>query len=286
MDEDFYIEETSPKKIFFICLFILVAISLLVGYLYYNTDLQIVRSRDLTIELGDKLPTNISKFLRGRDLSDWTIDVSTVSVDEEGNTDAVGEYSFTARKDSNTRRGKIFVVDTTPPVVETQDLTVGVNEEFDIEDFILSCEDLSGSCFYEYAKEEYYTLNETEGTSEVSIIVKDAHDNQVVVKAILTVKEGASLSNTKAADLEVYRTYPRYEDWDKTFTFKFEKGIRDNSDVLNTKFLEIVNTDYSDKFNKPVKERTNLIAYNRFGFALGISVRLEFEDGEVVFVTN
>ena len=285
-DADFYIEETSPKKIFFYCLVILFCLGFGVYALYYYTNRDILKLKDVTVELGEKVPTNIEEYLKGTQVNDYQLDVSNVHVDETGNTDSTGEYSYSVSNGHVTKRGKLFVKDTTAPVVTVQNLTVGLDEDFEVDDFIVSCEDLSIVCYVSYADADSLALNEKEGTYNVTIKIADEHGNSVSQKVKLTVSKDASLSKVKASDLEVSEVIPKIPEWNNTFTYKFEPALLDDSIEFERRLVEIANVDYSAKYDKVITERTNLVIYNRYGYALGISVVLKFEDDSLVYVTS
>ena len=81
---------------------------------------------------------------------------------------------------------KVSVVDTTPPTLETADLTIGVGDSLDVGDFIVKAEDLTGI-------ETYYTDAEPTidkaGEYTVAISAKDEGDNVTESEAKLTVED-------------------------------------------------------------------------------------------------
>ncbi len=82
MDQDFYIEETSPFKIFITIVFFM---ALIAGGIYFylsykNADN--IKLKNVTIELGDKLPTNIDYYASGNNLETYTINLTSISVDD------------------------------------------------------------------------------------------------------------------------------------------------------------------------------------------------------------
>jgi len=284
MDEEFFIEESNPKKIFFVfCLLLIIGTAGYFGWQYYQKQ-DYVKLKTITVELGEKIPTEISRYLKSNELAGYILDVSNVRVDEEGNTNSVGEYSFKLTKGTKSYKGKIIVKDTKPPIVDLQNLTVGLNEEFDPEDFVLSCYDLSLPCYVSFTHISDGLLNEKEGTYDISLTIKDKYGNETIKKAKLTVKKGASLNSIKAADLEVDSLYPKDEDWDDIFTVRFSKGLLNDSPELDSKILAITNFDYSEKYKKEITNQTNILAYNKYGFVLGIIVKLEFIDGTKIYV--
>lgn len=286
IDEDFYFEESNPKKVFLICLLILFLIGVGFGaYKYYDKQTNI-RLKTVEIELGDKVPSDISHYIKSGKYDGYSIDISNVHVNEEENTDSVGEYSYTVKKDKNILKGKIIVKDTTPPEVELQDLTVGLNEDYDINDFLVSCNDLSEVChvYYANSKDEEYVKEE--GTYEISLKIKDKYNNEITKKVNLIVNKDASLKELKASDTTVTNIYPIDDQWDNTYTVKFKKGLAEKDDELEEALLELVNIDFDSKYEDKIKEQTLLIIYNKYNFALGLSIKLEFENGKVIYVSE
>lgn len=78
---------------------------------------------------------------------------------------------------------QIIVVDTTPPILTVQDVSVFEGEEISAEHFILTCEDISG---VSYAVE---TMPDTDEVGEylVTITAWDAYDNKTVATSTLSV---------------------------------------------------------------------------------------------------
>ena len=287
IDEDFYFEESNPKKVVIYCLLILVGL-VIAGIAFFNfREDTLTRVLDVTIELGEPVPTDIAVFMRGPDIRLFTLDTSNVRVDEEGNTDSVGEYSFRVSHQGRTLRGRIIVVDTTPPTVETFDLIIGEGETFTAEDFISSCFDLSGACFAEFARESYRDLNSRLGNHTLSIVVSDQFENSVTIRVNLTVDADASLSNLRAADLEVDRLLPADSNWDNTFTFRFTRGKFENSNELDDFFLAIANENFNERFEgRTISDTTTIAIYNQHNFIIGLVVRVDFTDGPSIYIDN
>ena len=59
-----------------------------------------------------------------------------ISLDDKGKTTSTGEYEFKVKYKNITKKGKLTIEDTKAPEVEVRDLTVGVNEEYDVSDFV------------------------------------------------------------------------------------------------------------------------------------------------------
>jgi len=286
IDEDFYYEESNPKKVFLHCLIILFVLGTIIGAFYYFRTQNTTRTLTVTIELGDQIPNDISVFMRGPNLETYRLDVANIPVDEEGNTNSVGEYSFRVISNYQTLRGRVYIVDTTPPTAEVHNLIIGLEEIFEAEDFLISCFDLSGACFVEFANESYENLNETLGTHNLSIIISDRFDNSITKEVTLTVNEDSSLSNLRANDLEASHIYPNDPNWNNTFTFRFERGMFEDNYQLDDYFLEIANADLSSRFDQPIRDTITINIYNKHDFIIGLVVRVDFTDGTRIYLEN
>ena len=126
------IRDRSNPKWVTIIIVILVIAGLGAGYYFYKEyKKQVVKVKDVTIELGSKPSEDISSYASGA-TDGYTLSLPDNLVNEEGNTYMVGEYSYKIKKGDSTKRGKIFVKDTTAPTVTVKEITVGVNEELDV----------------------------------------------------------------------------------------------------------------------------------------------------------
>ncbi|MDD2409159.1 MAG: hypothetical protein PHD03_00335 [Bacilli bacterium] len=286
IDEDFYIEETSSLKVFLVSLLVLFILGVFAGlyyfYFYYND----VKLKDITIELGNSVFYDIDKYIIDHKNETYKIDMSNISVDEKGNTNSVGEYSYLVYIGKEIKKGKVYVKDTTPPIVELKELIVGLNEEFEPDDFLASCIDLSQVCHVNYIKETDENLNATVGEYTVTLEIKDKYDNITKKKTKLIVSETSSLSAIKASDMEISSIYPIDNDWNKVFTIKFIKGISEQDNTFEQKILEITNFDFSSLFEDKIKNQTLLTVYNKYNYVIGFSVKLEFDNDKIIYVTE
>lgn len=287
MDNDFYIEETHPFKIIMICLFIIATTGAIVWayFNYYQKDN--IKLKEVTIELGDKLPTDKESYIEGKNITDYTIDTSNVMLSEEGTAIAVGEYSYKVSKADYIKKGKIFVKDTTAPVVETIPLTVLINEEFSANEFIAKCEDLSNECSASF-KDDISKIINQKGEYEVTLIIKDASGNKINTKVKLKVSDKISLAGTKASDLVVDDTSAKDHEWNNTFTIKFDKALIEDNDEFQNKLAEISSADYSNYLpkDKSIANQHLIILYNKYNLVVGISVKLVLNDQTIIFVTD
>lgn len=284
VDEEFYFEESNPKKVLLTILVILFVFGIFVGGYYYYDKQNNVKLKTVTVELGGALSTDINDYIKSGKTDGYTLDLSSVYTDDDGILNSVGEYSYKLKKGNIVKKGKLFVKDTTPPIVEVQELTIELNEEYDLSDFLTSCTDLSEVCNVSFKNDKYYDLSETEGTHEVTLIIKDRHNNEVTKKTKLIVSKDYSLKDVKSTNDEVSAIYPLDESWDKTYTVKFDKAISEDDEGFDSKILELVNRDFNALYDEEIKEKTMLTIYNRYNLVIGFSMRLEFVSGKVKYV--
>ncbi len=284
MDEDFYIEKENPLKIAF---YLIIMCGLIIGGIYVymtykNNDN--IKLKNVTIELGDKLSKDINTYATGNNLNTYFLDVTSVSVDENGLTNSTGEYSYKIKKNGEIKKGKIFVKDTTKPTFELNDLIVGVNEEFSPNDYLASCTDLSMPCLVRFKKAKDLELNKSEGTYKTTIIISDNAGNEVVKEVTLTVKGENTLLNKKTSDLEFNHLSENDSNWDKTYTLKLEKALNEESVEYTNAINSISTKEYL--FDKKIIDKKILVIYNKYNYVIGFSIKINFEDNSTIYVNN
>ena len=69
MDQDFYIEDTSPWKIAIIIIIVaaLIGGGIFAYYKYFRDN--IVKLKEVTVELGEKLPTDIDSYISAKNIN-------------------------------------------------------------------------------------------------------------------------------------------------------------------------------------------------------------------------
>ena len=284
MDQDFYIEESSPLKVI---LTIVLFLGLIGGGLYYYFNYHketTVKLKNLTVELGNKLPTNINDYIECSNPATYKLDISSIKVDDNGNAISTGEYSYKVIKNNEIKKGKVFVKDTTKPNVVTTDLFVGVKEEFSPNDFISSCDDLSLPCTVKYKNISDENLNDNEGTYTINIIISDAEGNSVTKIVSLIVSGENTLANKKANDLEYDHLSEIDDNWDKSYTMKLDKAIVDSGINYNELFEELSSKEYD--FDKEITDKRILVIYNKYNYVLGFSIKYTFSDSSYIYVTK
>ena len=240
MDQDFYIEDSSPIKAIIAIIFF---IGLIVASIYYFFNYRkenVVKLKDVTVELGELLPTDINTYIVSGNPDSYTIDLSNVSVDETGKTNSTGEYSYRIKKNSNIKKGKIYVKDTTKPEVEVEELTVGVNESFEVSEFVSECKDLSLPCNVKYKNIKDEDLNQKEGSYEVDIIITDSENNSITKSVRLNVSGTNTFAKKKEANLKFDHLSDDDSNWDKTYTLKLEKALNDVDNLKKKTYVAVL----------------------------------------------
>ncbi len=284
MDQDFYIEDSSPAKVIItIIIFIGLIVAGIFFYMSYKSG-NFAKLNNVTVELGDKLPTNIDTYITTNNTSGYKLDLSNIVVDEKGVVTSTGEYSFKVRKDSTVKKGKVYVKDTTKPIVEIEELTVGVNENFSPNDYLVKCEDLSLPCSVRFKNNRSLELNSKEGTYETTIIISDSEGNEVEKTTRLIVSGENTLANKKASLLEYDHLSEEDEKWNKSYTLKLAKGISDES-LEYDKYIDEISTKEYD-FSKEIADKRILVVYNKYNYVIGFSVKVTFDDNEILYLTK
>lgn len=284
MDQDFYIEESSPAKVI---ITVVIFAVLIIGGIYFYMDYKSkdnIKLKNVTVELGDKLSNDISTYITGNNISTYNLDVSSISVDDEGRTNSIGEYSYKIKKGGEIKKGKLYVKDTTKPIFEVEDLTVGVNEDYNPNDFLIKCEDLSLPCSVKFKKVKDLELNKEEGNYKTTIIISDNAGNEVVQNVNLIVSGENTLAKKKASNLEFDHLSEGDDNWDKSYTLKLDKGINEESIEYNDAINLVSTKEY--EFSKGVADKKILVVYNKYNYVIGFSVKVTFEDDSILYITK
>ncbi len=289
MDQDFYFEESNPKKAKLIIVGIIVIISALcVLLLFVRSRYTLGVRKNLVFEAGDKLSDKVQDYVTNKvvDEGDYTLLLEGVST-EDGVLNKVGEFTFKVRYKNITKKGKLKVVDTTPPEVEVADLTVGVDEEFELDYFVTKCSDYSMPCKVSYEHDSDDEKNKKEGSYTYNIIIEDNAQNKVKKEVKLIVKKNYSYKDTLIKDLKVDHVFPELSDWNGELVLKFDKGY-DPNDIDGTDayaaLMEVTGGDlhnYLDPMymNNLITESQIIEAYNRGGYVIGYAIRVKLDNG-------
>ena len=287
--EEIYIEQTSPKTIFKSLLIIFFIIGVMIGgYIYFHNQ-NILKIKNVTIELGEKVPLDLDFYIKSKinNINDYELNITSVSVDENGYTDEIGEFKYTVQYDNQIKSAKVRVKDTKSPSVTLKQLTVGVNEDFLLNDFIDECSDLSLPCKVTLKNKNDDKLFYEVGSHNIELKISDKYGNYKEMETTVIVSDSQTLLSEKQNDSKVIRVEPVYVDFDGTITYKYDKAVSEELlDELDEyeAYLDLVSTDYNELRDNLVLEQEILTLYNKYNYIIGFTVRLTYEDGTIEYV--
>jgi len=294
MEEDFYYEETGNRKKYLV---LSIAIVLIIGiclFLYKKYMFSI--KNEVVYEVGDKISYDVSTYVNNTilDKDKYKLTLDEHLKIENGIIVKAGEYEFDLKYNGTNKEGKIIVKDTTPPDVQIKELTVGLNEEFEVSEFITVCNEYSKPCTASFKKESDNELYKKEGTYNVSIVIKDEYDNKVTKDTKLIVKKGFSLADEKIKDLSVDHISPDFGDWDhKSYAVKYAKAF-DSADIANERFTylyDMLDDDLSGYLPSGYEGSTIIdtevvYIYNKYNYIVGFAVRAQIGENKYIYLTN
>ena len=284
MDEDFYIEDNYKRNVIILIL-VLILFGFGLYYVYKNYyKKNYLKINDVTVELGDKLSGKIEDYIKCENYNSYKLDLSSVVVDENGKTTKAGEYSYAVIKGQDVKRGKIYVKDTRKPIVSVKDLKVGVGESYGAFDFVNSCDDLSLPCTTLFKDANDAELSSKAGNYKIAIVVSDNAGNKIEKTVNLIVEEGYSYKEVKATDLNVDHLSNENSNWNKTYTYKFDTAYDEESVEFN-EIIEKYST-INIKLDKSIKDKEIIIIYNKYSYAIGLSIKVTFEDDTYEFISS
>ncbi len=280
--DDFYYEENSSKHVFIKILIILFIIGICIGiFLYYKNE-NTIKLKKITVELGTELSLNVDDYLINgkKNSKDYKLDLSNVDINK------VGTYTYKVKYNKHTKIGTIVVKDTIKPNVTTEDIVIGINEDFDPSMLILSCDDLSLPCSVQLKDNKILDKLKNVGTYNVDIIVSDAYGNSVNKSAVVKVSETETLSNKKSNDLEYYNNNANDDTIEHVFFLKLDKAIEEDSKEFKEIYNEVAETDFEDYTDGEIYNTKLILAYNRYGYVIGIQVLVTYYDGTTKLLEN
>lgn len=295
-ENEFYIEESNPKKTKLIIVVIILIISVLfVALLYYRNLYTLNVKNTVTYEVGEKLDKNVLNYLENKviDEYDYRLNLNGVPT-KDGILNKVGKYTYKVKYKSITKKGTIEVVDTKPPVVEVTSLTVGVKEDFELDEFITKCEDYSKPCNVLYKNEKDEHLNEKAGDYTFNIVISDVYNNKVTKRVKLEVKKNYSREKIKKKDLKVDHIEPDYKDWNNEMILTYSEGVDANKldeDSRYTYLLDLAGGDLSiylpsEYMTNVIEEAEIIFVYNKYDYVIGFAVRVKLDNGKVLYLTK
>lgn len=281
MDE-FYYEESNTKHSVLKCLVCIFIIGIIIGIFLYYKKQNTIGLKNITIEVGTSLSKNIEDYLKNghKYKNEYKLYLDDV------NANKVGVYTYKVKYNKHIETAKIKVVDTTPPIVELDDITIGVDEEFDPSILLVSCEDKSLPCSVTLKKETDEKKLKNTGTYNIEFNVSDALGNTTKETATIIVSTTETLSSKMTSDLEYYSNSENDDTIEHVFFERLDKAIYEDTLEYEGMIQEISAIDFEDYVEKEIYSTKLITAYNKYGYVIGIQVEVTFNDGTKELLQN
>lgn len=293
-EEEFYIEESNPRRIKIIIFVIILIIAIgSMGFIYYQKTYTLNLKNKITFEAGEKISYDITDYVVNKvvDENDYSLNFKGIPLNDDVLT-TVGEYSYKVNYKNITKKGTLIVKDTTKPIVDVQELTIGVSEEFELDEFLVSCEDLSMPCTVAFKNENDTNLKNKAGNYTFDIVISDAYNNKTTKKVRLNVKDGYSRESMKKKDLVPHHIEPANDDWNNQMVLTYTEGVDGNhldDDERYVYLLELASEDLNSYL--PAIYQGNVIinqeiifVYNQYNYVIGFGIKVTLDNGVVLYL--
>lgn len=273
--DDFYYEESNTKHVLLKCLIILFIIGFCIGFFLYHKNSNTIKLKNITIELGDELSKDVSDYLLTgvKNSNRYKLILNDVDVN------SIGTYNYKVKYNKSSKTGKITIKDTKKPVVTTDNITIGVNEDFDLSILVNKCEDYSLPCSVNLKDQNDMEKLKTPGEYNIKLIISDAAGNSVESESKITVSENASLVSEKTKDLTYYTNSDNDNKLGHTLFVKFDKALYEDTEDFESIYTDLTLEDFSKYTDKSIRTTKLINAYNKYGYVIGIQVLVTYEDG-------
>lgn len=295
-EEEFYFEDENPKKTKITLLICLIIITIgIVLFTYYSKVYAFNVKDRVYYEIGSEIDYDLDKYINNKIVDEDDYELSFNGVPQ---TDGVllecGEYQYKVKYRNITKKGKLIVEDTTKPEVETRELTIGVKEDYSLDEFITKCEDYSKPCLISYKSSKDENIHKKAGTYAIDIIIKDQMGNKTNKTVRLNVKKNYSREAIKQNDLKAHHITVDHGDWNNELFLKYTKAV--NEDTLDdneryTYLLELTSEDMSIYLSEPYKdnqieEQEIIFVYNKYDYIIGFAIRVKLDNGKYIYLTK
>ena len=290
--DDFYVEDLSKKEILFklfITIVVVVSAVLLCMYLIGKNSLHI--KKEIKLEAGSVLSKKVSDYVTSKVTNStfYTIKVDGLKLGEK--VEKIGEYKYTVKYNNLIKEGKIIIVDTKAPEVVTQDVLIGPEDDYELDDFIKTCNDYSKPCKVTSKEDKDYT---EVGEYNLNLIIEDQAGNKTEKTAKLTIKEGYSLQKVKESDLNYASTDPEIEGFKEEYIFKkFDKAYDEQDDTTEaSEYLFDILTEDMTKYipsnfsGSTIMEQQTIEVLNKYGYVIGYAFKVKLSNGEETYLKN
>ena len=296
-NDELFLEETNTKKVKYGILATIIIIILVAGgVVAYSRFISIRTKKTITFEVGTKISLKAKDYVNNKRVKeeDLTLDLDNVEKDENNVLTKVGEYTFYIEYKGKTTKGKVDVQDTTAPTVKTEDLVIGVNEEYELDEFISVCDDYSKPCTVTYKNESDESLNEKAGEYDVSLTVADSYGNKTSITAKLIVKDGYSRTAIKKSDLKIDQFDPDYKDFNSNLILKYNEAVSEDelddddkyNDLLELSAENLENYLPAEDKGASITESEIIFVYNKYNYIVRFAFRVKLNTGKYVYLTK
>lgn len=275
MMEEFYFEDNIPKHFIVKFLIFLFILGLCIGVFFFYKKENTLKIKDLTIEIGTNLSKDINDYLITgfKNKDKYKLYLNEVDIN------TVGKYSYKVKYNKHTKKGNINVVDTTSPKVTLDNITIGVNEEFNPNLLLVNCEDFSLPCSITFNNDKDINKLKIVGEYNIEFRISDNQGNITKQNAIITVSENETLSSKMTNDLNYYTNSENNDKIEHIFFKKLDKAIYEDTSEYEGMIHDISSIDFENYVNDTIYSTKLITAYNKYGYVIGIQVEVTFNDG-------
>lgn len=280
MDEDFLDVTKGNKKVGFI--FILATILLAVlGYFFVFKDYRF-SLKTVELELGEELPQDIKHYLSKdvTDIKSYKLDLSRVRESE------VGTYTYTVKHNKTIKKGKVKVVDTTPPEFTLKELDIEEeSKDYFLGDLLATCEDLSKPCLVSLKNDRDEEKFKEVGTHTIDIVVADLYGNKKKATATVNIIEKGKYVDPRSLDLEYASNSKNIENFDEPIFEKLDKALDPDTEEASDAMSRVSIIDLEEYVRAnfegaTLKSSEIIVLYNKSSFVIGYSIELVIFDGK------
>lgn len=281
MDQDFLdVNKSGNKIVAAVIIFIILAL-IAFGYFFVYSKYKFTL-KTIKHEIGTPLSSDVNDYLRKKivDTSGYKLDISKVNIDE------IGEYEYKVKYNKIYKKGKIKVIDTTPPkfsIKEKVELEVE-DDNFYMSDMLTSCIDVSMPCFVSLKNASDENKLNTPGDYKIDIVIEDLYKNKAYATVAIKVYEKGTLVREEEKDLLLASSSTELPGFNDEYYAKFDRAIMDDSDTIEDLIAEITidSVETYTKTNYPEYKITNteiVKMYNKSNYVIGLVVKITINNG-------
>ena len=162
---------------------------------------------------------------------------------------------------------------------------MNVKEDLEARLLVSDCDDISLPCSVVFKDENIVKKFKTPGVYVVDIIVSDSQGNKVEKSAKVTSSETGTLSTIMSSDLEYYTNNLNDDTIEHILFEKFDVAMDDDSHEFVTIHQEVSALDFT-QYTDDIYSMKLLIAYNKYGYVIGLQVIVTHSDGTIEYLTK